>query len=82
MTFNLQHFSPAPLAPHWIIAQHPDAFIDDLFALDGDEAVAAVARMRSRLRAPAMTPEEFIASIEALPMPATVTRLRSNSSRI
>jgi hypothetical protein len=70
------------LKPHGIVAAHSDAFIDNLFALEEDEAVLAIAKVRRRLRAPSMTAEEYIASIEALQMPLTVKRLRSNAPRI
>jgi len=41
--------------PHGIAAAHPDDFVDHLFDFDEDEAFAAAARMRGRLRAPSMT---------------------------
>jgi hypothetical protein len=82
VTFNVHHFPDPVLKPHGIVAVHSDAFVDTLFALEEEEAVLAVAKIRRRLRAPSMTPEEYIASIEALPMPLTVKRLRSNASRM
>jgi hypothetical protein len=82
VTFNVHHFPDPALKPHGIVAVPSDAFVDTLFALEEDEAVLAIAKVRRRLRAPSMTPEEYIASIEALPMPLTVKRLRSNASRI
>jgi hypothetical protein len=47
-----------------------------------NEAILAIAKVRLRLRAPSITAEEYIASIEALRTPLTVKRLRSNASRI
>jgi predicted nucleic acid-binding protein len=63
VTINLSDFPVAALGSHGIVVAHPDPFVDYLFTLDEDEALAAIAKMRKRLRAPAMTPKEFIESI-------------------
>jgi predicted nucleic acid-binding protein len=76
VTANLKDFPPTALMPHGIAAAHPDDFVDHLFDFDEDEAFAAVARMRGRLRAPSMTPKEFIESIEKAGLPRTAVRLR------
>lgn len=44
VTFNIHHFPDAALKPHGIVAVHSDAFLDNLFALEEDEAVLAIAR--------------------------------------
>lgn len=82
ITLNLKDFPSAVLISFGIEALPPDDFVDYVFDLDEDEACAAIAKMRSRLRAPSMTPEEFIESIEILSMPLTASRLQHNSTRI
>ena len=82
ITVNLKDFPPPALVPHTIEAIHPDYFVDYLIDLDEDEAFAAVAKMRSRLRTPSMTAKEFIESIERIGMPLTSSRLRNNATRI
>ncbi|MGO9268444.1 MAG: PIN domain-containing protein [Candidatus Binataceae bacterium] len=82
VTVNLKDFPAAALASYGIAAAHPDWFVDHLFDLDEHEAVAAVARMRSRLRAPSLRPDEFIDSIAQVGMPLTAARLRSQANRI
>ncbi len=76
VTANLKDFPPAALMPHGIAAAHPDDFVDNLFDLNEDEAFAAAAGMRGRLRAPSMTPKQFIESIEKAGLPQTAVRLR------
>ena len=65
ITINLKDFSAAALSPHSIVAANPDAFVDDLFDLDERAAIAAIAKMRSRLRAPSLSPADFVDSIHA-----------------
>lgn len=82
ITTNLKDFPSAALIPHGVEAMHPDGFVDYMFDLDEDEALTAIAKMRSRLRAPSMTPSEFIDSIEMVAMPRTGSRLRAHLTRI
>jgi len=82
VTTNLKDFPAGVLALHGIVAAHPDPFIDNLFDQDESEAIAAVARMRSRLRAPSMSPGDFIDSIAQIGMQLTASRLRSHANRI
>ncbi len=82
ITVNLKDFPPPALIPHGIEAMHPDYFIDFLFDLDEDEAFAAIAKMRTRLRSPSMTPKEFIDSIEKAGLPRTASHLRTNVTRV
>ena len=82
VTVNLKDFPTAALSSQGIVAAHPDPFVDYLFDLDEPEAVDAVARMRSRLRAPSLSPDDFIDSIAQVGMPLTASRLRNLSNRI
>jgi hypothetical protein len=82
ITVNLKDFPTAALTSHSIVAAHPDPFVDYLFDLDEPEAITAMARMRSRLRAPSLSPDDFIDSIVQAGMPLTVAKLRRHASRI
>ena len=82
ITVNLKDFPTAVLTSHSIVAAHPDPFVDYLFDLDEPKAITAMARMRSRLRAPSLGPYDFIDSIVQAGMPLTVARLRRHASRI
>jgi hypothetical protein len=63
VTVSLKDFPAPALTPHGVDAAHPDAFVDYLFDLDEREAIDGIAKMRSRLRAPSLSPEDFIDSI-------------------
>jgi predicted nucleic acid-binding protein len=82
VTVNLKDFPAAALTTHSIVAVHPDAFVDDLFDLDESEAISAIGKMRSRLRAPSLSPGEFIDSIAQVGMPLAASRLRHHANRI
>jgi hypothetical protein len=82
VTINLKDFPTAALASHGIAAMHPDTFVQYLFDFDEIDAIAAVARMRRRLRAPPLSPDDFIDSLAQIGMPLTVSRLRALANRI
>jgi predicted nucleic acid-binding protein len=82
VTINLSDFPAAALMSNGITAVHPDTFVDYLFELDEDKALAAIAKMRRRLQAPSMAPAEFIESIEHIGMVLTASRLCNNATRI
>jgi predicted nucleic acid-binding protein len=82
ITVNLKDFPTAALTPHSIIAAHPDAFVDYLFDLDEREAIGGIAKMRSRLQAPSLSPDDFIDSIAQIGMPLTASKLRRHANRI
>jgi hypothetical protein len=81
ITVNLKDFPTTALTPHSIVATHPDAFVDDLFDLDEHKAIGAIGKMRSRLRAPSLSPADFIDSISQVGMPLTASRLRRHANR-
>lgn len=82
ITVNLKDFPPATLIPRGVQATHPDDFVDYLFDLDEEEAFAAIAKMRSRLRTPSMAPKELIESLEKVGLTRTAASLRANVTRI
>lgn len=65
VTENLKDFPSAVLAPRGIEAKNADAFIADTIALEEGRAIAALRRMRERLKRPEMTPGELIKALEA-----------------
>jgi hypothetical protein len=81
ITVNLKEFPAAALTPHSIVAEHSDAFVDDLFDLDARAAIGAIAKMRGRLRSPPLSPADFIDSIAQVGMPLSAPRLRRHAKR-
>jgi predicted nucleic acid-binding protein len=82
VTTNLKDFPPAAVIPYGIDAVHPDEFVDYLFDRDEDEAFAAVAKMRGRLKAPPMNSNDFVESIAKAGLPLVAARLRTGMTRI
>ncbi len=76
VTSNLKDFPAASLAPFGVEARHPDDFVAGLLQLDPFPVCAAVKRQRQRLKKPAKTAEELLATLEKLAMPRTVAHLR------
>jgi len=82
ITANLKDFPAAALSPYGIAAVAPDQFANHLLNLDEDEALTALARMRSRLRNPPMTASEFIDSFAKAGLTTMARRLRSHATRL
>jgi hypothetical protein len=76
VTANIRHFPSNALAPHNIVAREPDEFIRGLLEAHPGAAVAGFAADRARLRHPAMTPAEYIASLERAGLTQTAAVLR------
>lgn len=60
VTDNLADFPACILSSMNIEARTADDFIADTIALDEGKAVAAIRDMRTRLRRPYMSPQEFL----------------------
>jgi predicted nucleic acid-binding protein len=82
VTLNLKHFPRAALSPYDIDVQSPDGFIAHQLTLDKDRALIAFKAMRSRLRQPPMTAEEFIHSLESKGLGTTASLLRQYETSI
>jgi predicted nucleic acid-binding protein len=65
VTENLSDFPASVLAPLSIESRSADNFIADTIALEEGRAVAAINRMRLRLKRPELTPEDMLRSLEA-----------------
>ena len=76
VTLNLKDFPADTLADYNLEAQHPDDFVMDQQELREHEALAAIKRMRARLRNPPRSPDEFIETLERNGLVQTARRLR------
>ncbi|MCH8686282.1 PIN domain-containing protein [Pedomonas mirosovicensis] len=76
VTDNLRDFPAEVLAPLGLEARSADAFIADTIALEPGRAVAAIRRMRERLKRPEKTPELLLLDMEAHGLMETVDVLR------
>lgn len=65
VTENLSDFPASVLTPLAIEVRNADDFIADTIALEEGRAVAAINRMRLRLKRPELTPEDMLRSLEA-----------------
>lgn len=79
---NLKHFPAAVLSPLNIEARSADAFIADTISLDPGRAVAALRRMRLRLKKPEKTAEILLLDMEAVGLLETVDILRSHAQSL
>lgn len=77
VTFNLKDFPACTLRRYDLEAQHPDVFVKHLIDLQSGAVVSAVRTVRSRLRNPAMTADEYLLTLERQRLVATVADLRT-----
>ena len=73
---NLKDFPSAILEPLNLEARSADAFIADTIALDPGRAIAAIRRMRERLKRPEKTAELLLLDMEAAGLTETVDVLK------
>jgi len=76
VTENLRDFPASVLDPLDIEVRCADTFIADTIALDEGRAVAAIRRMRERLRRPEMAASDLLLRMEAAGLTATADVLR------
>jgi hypothetical protein len=73
ITLNLKHFPPEALKGTDVTAQHPDAFLIDLYQADPVGMIATIVRQAGLLRKPPITVIELLAKIKVqAPMFAAV----------
>jgi predicted nucleic acid-binding protein len=77
VTENLRDFPATVLEPFDLEARSSDAFLADTIELDPGRAVAAIRRMRERMRKPEKTPAVLLLDMEAAGLVETVGVLRS-----
>jgi hypothetical protein len=63
VTTNLKDFPDESCAPHDVVAEHPDVFLQRLFPHDAAACAAAVEADAARRRQPPMTAQALLASI-------------------
>lgn len=76
VTENLKHFPADLLRPLNIEAKSADAFIADTLSLHIARGAAAVRLLRTRLKKPAMSAEDYLLRLEAHGLAQTVDELR------
>lgn len=79
VTDNIKHFPKELLAPLDLEAKTADGFLADTIDLDVGRAIAAVRRMRERLRKPERNAEVLLLDMEAAGLTQTVDALRGHS---
>lgn len=82
VTVNLKDFPAAVLATYSLEAQHPDDFVMNQLELREYEALAAIKRMRARLRNPPRSPQEFIDTLQQHGLVQSARRLRERINLI
>ncbi|MFQ5791775.1 MAG: hypothetical protein ACE5JI_14980 [Acidobacteriota bacterium] len=79
-TESLKDFPQDRLDPYGIEAQHPDAFLTHLFALNPGAVVRAAQEHRASLKNPAKSVEEYLDTLERQGLTQTVAELRGYAS--
>ncbi len=82
VTRNLRDFPAERLAPHGLVALHPDAFVAELFEADADAVLDAVRDHRAALRRPPRSVGAYLAALEPLNLSRTVSLLRRHDTAI
>ena len=76
VTFNLDDFPAAALAPFGVEAQHPDDFLLNQLELQPIAALKAIKAMRSRWRNPPLSALALADALDKLQLPLVAARLR------
>ncbi len=82
VTSNLKDFPPESLEPYGIEAMHPDEFVEHQFGLSPGAVMAAVKRIRARLKNPKLSQKEYLETLAARGLPVTADLLREYSELI
>jgi hypothetical protein len=82
LTFNLAHFPAEALAPHNLVAMHPDTFLSTLCSADAGPIVAAAARIRARLANPPLPPGDYLSTLAKHDLSLTAQALRPFEDQI
>jgi predicted nucleic acid-binding protein len=78
VTYNLDDFPAAALAPYSIEAQHPDDFLTHLTSLKPAAVCYAAKCVRARLKSPPYSPDDYLDTLARQRLPQTVAFLRAN----
>lgn len=75
LTFNLKDFPDDALAPHNIIAVHPDDFLTTLAETTPNPFMGATAAIRERLISPAMSMQDYFVMLAKTGLPQLAVAL-------
>ena len=75
VTFNHKDFPKDVLDEFEVFTQHPDDFIDNLYDLSPQTIISVARQQRAALTNPAMSPEEFIATLQVNQLANTASHL-------
>jgi predicted nucleic acid-binding protein len=78
VTFNTRDFPAAALAPHDLVAQHPDEFLQGFIATVPAQFMAVVRRCVHRLTNPPVAASTYLETLRRLGLQETATFLASN----
>ena len=76
VTQNLNDFPQEALAPHGIMAQHPDKFLFKLGEQYPREFLAAFRVIRARLKNPPYAVDQYLANLSRLGLSETASKLQ------
>lgn len=76
VTANLRDFPDAVLTGYGIAAQHPDAFVLNMFASNPEDVLTALRTLRLDLKHPPRTAAELLSLMERQGLAASATALR------
>ena len=82
VTGNLRDFPVGRLAPHGLVAQHPDTFVSGLFEADPGAVLAAVRGHRAALRNPPRSAADHLAALEDMGLVRTASLLRPHETAL
>jgi predicted nucleic acid-binding protein len=81
VTFNIKDFPPAALAPHGLVAQHPDAFLQSFIVMMPSEILAGVQACVTRLTHPKIGAADYLKVLRRLGLAETASFLDGNRAR-
>ena len=77
VTYNLKDFPEKILNKYKIKAQHPDQFLVQLIDLDPDIVCTTIKRLRTNLKKPPVSTNQYLATLEKQSLPKTVKKLET-----
>jgi len=82
ITFNLKDFPESALAPHGVVAEHPDAFVESLLSLAEQRVLSCIEEQRGCFKKSPLTRDELLAALRKNGLPTSVARLAALSTGI